>query len=384
MPDRPLRFVQTGDWHLGQPYRNVPDPTLGDRLRRERLSSVGRVLGAARDRGAAFVLATGDQFDAMSPDSSWLRGMFEVIASYRDVIVFMIPGNHDPFQEGSVYSWSEFRQMPENLRFLSKSEVVRLPDRGASLFPCPCLDRAGPDPMSWIPPRTEGDGLRIGLAHGSLPNFAGAEERNYPIPIDAPRRYDLDFVAIGDWHTANPDPRDRPNERMYYAGSPEVGGWDETGAGTALWVELDEAESPRVERLEVGGIRWREVRRELFTREDVAALVAELQRIASPDLLVRVKPTGAITAGLRAELVSALADLASGFACVVPGLSALGHAVEDDAPTVADPLIRAMFARLERLGRDLGDGRPEGFSGDLPLDEEVVSLARSRFRRLLP
>ncbi len=385
MPPRPLRFVQTGDWHLGQSYGAIPDPSLADRLREARLSAVARVLAEARRLGAAFVLAAGDQFDTISPDPRWVSGMFDAVASAPEVVVHMIPGNHDPLMPGSVYARAEFRRAPANLVLHREPVPVALEAFGATLFPCPCFDRAGPDPTRWIPPRAESDGLRIGLAHGSLPNFGDADNRNYPIPDDAPSRHDLDYLALGDWHTANPDPRDWPDERMYYAGAPEVGGWDETGAGSALLVELADAARPRVVPLAVGEFSWLEVRKELHGEDDVAALTADLARIAGPRSLARVRASGALTAELRGRLDGLLEALRPQFAALVAKLDDLRLAVEDDAPTVSDPLIRSVFERLARLSADPLDGLPASLPTSVPApDRDSIGRARALFRDLLP
>jgi DNA repair exonuclease SbcCD nuclease subunit len=42
-----LRFIQTGDWHLGQAYRKF-DASLADRLRSSRLEVIGRILQEAK------------------------------------------------------------------------------------------------------------------------------------------------------------------------------------------------------------------------------------------------------------------------------------------------------------------------------------------------
>ena len=129
------------------------------------------------------------------------------------VPVHMIPGNHDPCGVGSVYDARRFKARPANLHFHDRPGPVVLAEHEATLYPCPCSARFGPDPMEWIPPRGANDGWRIGLAHGSLPFCADAENRNYPIRADAPRRFDLDYVALGDWHKPTPDPRENPRAR---------------------------------------------------------------------------------------------------------------------------------------------------------------------------
>src|SRR3954447_15068276 len=93
-----LRFLQTGDWHLGQAYRKF-DADLADRLRASRLEVIGRILREAERSGSAFVAVTGDQFDGTRPDPLLVRGMLDRVGASK-VAVHMIPGNHDPCGPG--------------------------------------------------------------------------------------------------------------------------------------------------------------------------------------------------------------------------------------------------------------------------------------------
>ncbi len=95
-----LRFLQTGDWHLGQAYRKF-DASLADRLRASRLEVIARILQEAERSGSAFLAVTGDQFDGSRPDPHLVRGMLDRIGASK-VAVHMIPGNHDPCGPGSV------------------------------------------------------------------------------------------------------------------------------------------------------------------------------------------------------------------------------------------------------------------------------------------
>ncbi|CAN5855171.1 hypothetical protein BH23PLA1_BH23PLA1_40390 [soil metagenome] len=381
-----LRFVQTGDWHLGQPYRNV-GLDLAPRLRAARLEAVGRVLQQAKNLGAAFVLATGDQFDGPNPDPSLVRELLERIAAFPDVMVHMIPGNHDPSVPGSVYSRAGFRP-PKNLHLHLEPKPVALPDLGATLYPCPCSARYGPDPMAWIGPRSPGDGLRIALAHGSLPQFAEAEHRNYPILAEAPSRYDLDYVALGDWHTATPWPEDRPDDRMYYAGAPEIGGWDEPAAGTALALQIEPDRAPSVTLLRVGGFTWHDLAPDLHNAADIHDLFAQLDRLLGPRGIVRVRPVGRLGPIDRKTLEEGINQRSPDCAGLRLDLDALRLAddeVEDDLDLLKDPLLRAVADRLARLASDPNDPLPE----DLPtevrkIDPEILARARALFRDLLP
>jgi exonuclease SbcD len=85
-----VRFLHTGDWHLGRTIRG-----------RSRIDESARVLdevaGIARDEGVDAVLIAGDTFDAFSPPAEAQRLLFETLTRFlRDGIkVVMIAGNHD-------------------------------------------------------------------------------------------------------------------------------------------------------------------------------------------------------------------------------------------------------------------------------------------------
>jgi len=377
-----LRFFQTGDWHLGQPYRQF-DADRANALRAARLDAVGRVLAEAEAAGVAFVAVTGDQFDGPHPDPDLVRELLDRVGSCR-LPVHMIPGNHDPGEPGSVYDREGFRNGPANLHFHDKAGPVPLPDLGATLFPCPCLARFGDDPMAWIPPRGAGEGLRIALAHGSLPGFADPGGRNYAIAADAPGRLGLDYVALGDWHTPTPDPSARPGERMYYAGAPEVGGWDETGAGFALEVGLEAGAAPVVARRRVGRHEWSERAPQLYSPEDVARFLGELDELDPRDRIVRVVPTGALPVASRVALAEAIEGRAPRFADLALDLAGLRLVADSDAAWPADPILREVARRLGELAADPTGKLPAAFPDTVPApDAEAIVQALRRFRGLL-
>ncbi len=377
-----LRFVQTSDWHLGQAYGNVADAGLSASLRQARLEAVTRVLLQSVQLGAAFVLVAGDQFEGNLPDRETVTGMLDRVGAHPRMPVHMIPGNHDPAGAGSVYERADFAKgAPPNLHFHGRAGAVPLPEHGATLYPCPCLAQVGDDPLAWIPPRSEADGFRVALAHGSLPRFANSGDRNYPIRDDAPAFHDLDYVALGDWHTANPDPEALPRERMYYAGAPEVGGWDETHAGTLLEVTLSTGKAPEVRAHHVRQFDWFHLDDELHDAEDVRRFLEGLDRKASATTLARVRPRGALPIAERIALEAEIAARTAAFACLSWDGRDLRATIESDADLPSDRLIREVYRRLLRLDANPADEPPAGLPKSVPgLDAEVVTRALSYFR----
>jgi DNA repair exonuclease SbcCD nuclease subunit len=378
---RDVCFVQTGDWHLGQPYGTLTQ-SIGDRLREERLEAVSRVLRLAQEVRAAFVLAAGDQFDRPNPHPDCLARLLDRIGAYPDIPVHMIPGNHDPLRPASVYTWPRFEARPANLHFHSRIGPVRLSEHEVSLFPCPCLAKHGANPLDWIPRRGADDGWRIALAHGSLP-YVGAEDgTSFPIPADAPERYDLDYVALGDWHTPTPDPASHPGQPMYYAGTPEIGGWDETRGGSALVVTLRQGKPPDVTVERTGKYRWLRGERQLSGPGCVEDLLRWLSSIDEPaNLLLRLRLWGAIGAEEVARLEGFLADFSQRalyYEAEESGLRVVGREGEFAA---LDSRLAECRARLEAGFEDPQILRGEAWPPELgAIDRAMVKRAWELFR----
>ena len=56
-----MRFLHTADWQIGMKASHVGE--AGTRIREERLAAATRVVRAARDAGADFILIAGDTFE---------------------------------------------------------------------------------------------------------------------------------------------------------------------------------------------------------------------------------------------------------------------------------------------------------------------------------
>ncbi len=171
-----FRFVHTADWHLGQPYRSVPD--LAERLREARWVAVEAILKKAEQLPPHIVLAAGDQFDSPTPNPALVERLLETVAAHPSVTVYMIPGNHDPLRPRSVYVSPAFGKRPPNLIVLDRPEPVALDGSRVTLYPCPCTAQWGDNPLTWIPRRQPGQQLRIALAHGSLPSACQSDQRS--------------------------------------------------------------------------------------------------------------------------------------------------------------------------------------------------------------
>ncbi|HWV38024.1 MAG TPA: DNA repair exonuclease [Vulgatibacter sp.] len=197
-------FLHAADLHLDTPFEglSVDQPELARQLREASLVAFDRLVDAAIDRGAAFVVLAGDVYDGIERG---LRAQFRLRhglerLSEAGIPTFVAHGNHDPVGEGAgpegaasgvhVFGPGEVRSIPverggariatvHGISFSTREEKTNL----ARLF------RRGPEP-----------GVHVGVLHCNVDGQPGHD------PYAPCSRADLeaaglDYWALGHVHT---------------------------------------------------------------------------------------------------------------------------------------------------------------------------------------
>src|SRR5919108_217070 len=98
---------------------------------------------------------------------------------------------------------------------------------------------------------------RIGMVHGAVAIPGKTDADDVVITTDEIAATNLDYLALGHWHSAQ---RGRAGEVMYaYAGAPEPLALDQVGAGKVMLVTLEEVAGRRavtIEERQVGRTRF--------------------------------------------------------------------------------------------------------------------------------
>jgi DNA repair exonuclease SbcCD nuclease subunit len=303
-----LTFIHTSDWHLGRTYER-----LGRRsaeMRSWRFEAVRRVYDLALEQEAAFILVAGDVFQAEMPRQAVVD---DVVALLRDAPVptILIPGNHDPLIEGTVWTRDEFvgeLSGVANVKLALKSEPVEIAFAKTVIFPCPVTMKNCPEDITaWIPSAPRGRSqFRIGLAHGKWQEYNGV---NYPTDFIAPDRANaagLDYLALGDFHSYTPTVHPAAEARSYYSGTTECMAVDERGAGHALVVRIAEPGSqPQVDRHRVGRMRPVQIQDVLSPGGGFDRLKQMADAIEEPtDVLLGLNVSGVLTDEEYEDLVA--------------------------------------------------------------------------------
>jgi DNA repair exonuclease SbcCD nuclease subunit len=347
-----MRFIHTADWQIGKPFARFG--AKAEALRMARLDAIEAIGRLAKKQDVRHVMVAGDIFDSEQPSRRTLREPSERMRAFSEAVWWLLPGNHDFQREGGV--WSRFRAagLPDNVRVLTTNEPVAL-EEGVWLLPAPLGTRSETrDLTSFMDEAATPEGAtRIGLAHGSIVQFGGAERppRN-PIDPDRPQKAGLTYLALGDWHRTQ-----RIGDRVWYSGTPEPDDFDQEH-GQALLVETRGAgEAPKVAAHPTGAFTWRA---EEFALDDATVLDdldAKLRRDAASlsRTVLAVKLSGAVSLSRRSEIAEWRERLAASVRhldCDESGL----HVRPDPADLEAIDFDGVLRRVAERLKARMEDG----------------------------
>lgn len=300
-----MKFVHTADWQVGKVFKQFGGKE--ETLRQARLTAIERIGTLARYHGASHVLVAGDIYDNEAPNLITLRSPIERMKPFADVHWHLLPGNHDPHRPEGVWDRVAQLGLPEHIHIHLKQEPFPLSD-GAFLLPSPLLRKSEySDLTEWMDGAATPPGaMRIGLAHGSVVNFASEGEAANPIDATRPAKAGLDYLALGDWHrTCQITPA------VWYAGTPEPDRASGQESGTALLVEVHGLGlPPSVTPLSTGTYRWLTRTEKLTDGSELGDIDRRLRAEQNlPRLILRLRLEGTLPLAAHAELQHRLIDL---------------------------------------------------------------------------
>lgn len=319
-----MRFLHTADWQLGMTRHFLNDEAQPrySAARRDVVAALGPL---AAEVGAEFVVVAGDVFEdnhlaprVVSQSLEAMRGI--------GVPVYLLPGNHDPLDAGSVYTSALFRaECPDNVVVLDRAGVHEVRP-GLQIVAAPWHSKVPTTDLvaDVLAGLSAEDGVtRIVVAHGGVDVHQADREKASYIRLSAVEEAlaegSVHYVALGDKHSRM---QVGGTGRVWYSGSPEVTNYDhvESDPGHVLVVDVDEADPAR--RVEVGARRvgrWRFVslRHTVDTSRDVTDLDLNLDLLTEKDrTVVQVGLNGTLTVTDKAALDACLDKYARRFAAL--------------------------------------------------------------------
>src|SRR3990172_2086186 len=96
-----IRFLHTSDWQLGM-TRHFLSEGAQERFSQARFDAIRTLGRVAKGKRCQFMLVCGDAFESNQVDRKTVARDLEALKDVP-VPVYLLPGNHDPFNSASVY-----------------------------------------------------------------------------------------------------------------------------------------------------------------------------------------------------------------------------------------------------------------------------------------
>jgi predicted phosphodiesterase len=236
-----IKILHTADWHIDAPLRDFTD-LQRRQLRASLLEMPGKIAELCIREGCDLMLLCGDVFDG-----PYTREGYEAV--YRalervQIPVFISPGNHDPYREGSVWVREAW---PENVYLFRHREITSFTIReldcriyGAAFTGTDC-------PALLTDFHAEGtERYALLVVHGDPTNPSSPYN---PITAAQVREAGVDYAALGHIHAQG---RFEAGAGICaWPGCPMGRGFDETGTKGVLIAELEETVRTRFVPLQV-------------------------------------------------------------------------------------------------------------------------------------
>lgn len=269
-------FIHTADWHIGKKNKQLGE--VAKKVRDQRLKTGEEIIEKAEKEEVDFIIISGDLFEDNTVDRDTVEEVIDILSG--DINTYILPGNHDPLKEGSVYYYEGW-ESKENIHIFKDEKPLKHNDH-VKLFPCPIKQKkSNSDPTSCIPDSVEDDCIRIGIAHGTL-DIGISDNPNFPINKNRAKETNLDYLALGEWHSWNTFEDDIDVENTVYPSSPEPTKKDDRDPGNIALVEIQDSEV-KIEKEKVSSLKWADWTQEITDSESVDDLERKISDLENPE-----------------------------------------------------------------------------------------------------
>jgi exonuclease SbcD len=239
-----IRFLHTGDLHLGYDFSKSGMAEESARLRRDDLKQTfNSIIDMAIEKQVDMLLIAGDLFEHRYAAKPLIKFIDDGFRKLKDIPVFIAPGNHDPRTADSYYNtypWSSNVHI-----FGARWSHVDLPWLNARVWGWGFETYTVKDDVFRRFPSLPKDGvINIIVVHGSDTRVLPHDCADYlPFTPESIELTGADYTALGHYHRGRPVLTRSGNHKACYCGCPEGLGFDEPGDRGVMLVELDSRKS---------------------------------------------------------------------------------------------------------------------------------------------
>ncbi|MDR7855807.1 DNA repair exonuclease [Tissierella sp.] len=227
-----IKFVHTGDLHLGLKFNNVS--FQGDKAserRRELWSTFERIVDYAKDEKADFLLIAGDLFEESYFTIGDINRIRDVFKNAEDVNIIISAGNHDFIGKNSLYNRV---QWTDNVTIFNGEGIQQKEFKELNTviygYSWDMVEIRENNLLNGLNNKVDKEKNNILVIHGDVSNNSSY----LPLNIQDLNSLNMDYIALGHIHK----PQIISN-KIAYCGCPEPLDFGETGERGIIKVSID-------------------------------------------------------------------------------------------------------------------------------------------------
>jgi DNA repair exonuclease SbcCD nuclease subunit len=312
------KFIHTADWQIGM-TRHFLTPEAQARFTAARIDAIRSIVTLANERNCDFILVCGDVFESNRLNRQVVVRALDALAT-SSVPVYLLPGNHDSLEPGSVYVSPTFVDgMPERVHVIDSTAPIEVAEN-TEIIGAPWTSKR---PLSDLVDQAIqdvepiADVIRIVAGHGIVDELSPDPDNPALISVVGLEQHiengSIHYVALGDRHSRTAVGLE---ERIYYSGAPEPTDYDETDPGKVLVVDIQDG-SISVEPVKVSTWEFLDRQFDITGNEDLNVLESWLTDQPDKDrTIVRLAFVGTVNITEKARLDSIIESFTDLYAAI--------------------------------------------------------------------
>ena len=316
-----IKIIHTADNHIGISYNSLSQAKT--KLVKERLEALKRIVEKGNEELADYLVIAGDLFDVARYDERRTRDVINILNLFHEK-VFIVPGNHDFYQEGENSLWYEFKTKTNNDKIivLDKYEVFEdtIEGKEVRFYPAACKTlHSNENTIGWIKEiEKPNNAIHIGIAHGNVVGLGRDEDGKY-FNMDPTELLNagVDFWLLGHIHVPYPTQDLVINNPGYFmSGTHMPDTWKSTNIGNAWVIEIDGEKNVKADKFQPSKFCFKVIKTVLESEIDIESLRRDLTNCDYENIALRLDLTGTLTAKnleLLDELLNEWTEKTEGF-----------------------------------------------------------------------
>ena len=260
-----MKFVHIADMHFDMPFTLLSDrANLGEIRRLDQRKALKKIIEYIKENKIPYLFIAGDFYEHEYIRESTINFINDCFKQIPETLIFITPGNHDPYLKNSYYSKYNWSQ---NVKIFT-SEIEKVETNDFCLYGFGFEDFYMNDKKISEIEIQDKEKINILITHGSI-DAGNDEQRNYnPMSSRELKEKGFDYIALGHIHKRG----------EFYPGSTISLGFDELGEHGMIVGDIEKGKI-ELEFVKLDDKEFKEIELDITNINTIEELLESIQEL---------------------------------------------------------------------------------------------------------